>query len=180
MKKVRFALLGCGRIARKHCEVLTIHDADNMIKVCNENNVKLFVVKQNRYNLPIIKLREVVEKGRFGKLILGSVRVRWSRDQKYYDQDNWRGTWSLDGGVFANQALHHIDLLMWMMGEATEVSAMIATRLFDIEVEDTSVATVKFSNGALGIIEATTATRPKDPKTSKALFQYSVNEGSLK
>jgi len=160
---------------KKHvvCEkpmALTLKDADRMIKICSEKGVKLFVIKQNRYNLPVTKLREAIEKQRFGKLVLGTVRVRWSRDQKYYDQDGWRGTWALDGGVLANQASHHIDLLEWMLGEPVEVSAMTATRLVNIEVEDTAVATVRFANGSLGVIEATTATRPKDIEGSVSVL----------
>lgn len=141
---------------------LTLNDADNMIEACDRNNVKLFVVKQNRFNVPVIKLKEAMDKGRFGKLVLGTVRVRWCRDQKYYDQDDWRGTWALDGGVLTNQASHHIDLIEWLMGEVESVFAKSITALVDIETEDTAVATIKFKNGALGIIEATTATRPKD------------------
>lgn len=141
---------------------LTLSDAEDMIRVCDEHGIRLFVVKQNRYNLPVKKLREALEAGRFGKLVMGTVRVRWSRDQKYYDQDPWRGTWAYDGGVFANQASHHIDLLQWMMGDVESVFAKTRTALVNIETEDTGIVVLKFKNGALGIIEATTATRPKD------------------
>jgi UDP-N-acetyl-2-amino-2-deoxyglucuronate dehydrogenase len=141
---------------------LTIDDANAMTHACDQNGIKLFVVKQNRYNLPVIKLREAVESGRFGKIVMGTVRVRWARDQKYYDQDKWRGTWALDGGVFTNQASHHIDLLIWMLGEPESVFAKSRTALVNIEAEDTGVAIIKFKSGALGIIEATTAARPKD------------------
>lgn len=149
---------------------LTLDDADSMIRVCDEASVKLFVVKQNRYNLPVQKLRQAVEAGRFGKLVLGTVRVRWCRTQDYYDQDPWRGTWELDGGVFSNQASHHVDLLEWMLGEPESVFAKSTTALVDIEAEDTGVAIVKFRNGALGIIEATTATRPVDLEGSLSLL----------
>ena len=141
---------------------LTLKDADTMIAACDTAGVKLFVVKQNRFNLPVTKLREAMDAGRFGKLVLGTVRVRWCRTQAYYDQDSWRGTWAEDGGVFANQASHHVDLLEWMMGEVETVFAKSNTALVDIEVEDTGVVLVKFANGALGVIEATTATRPSD------------------
>ncbi len=141
---------------------LKLDDADKMITECDINGVRLFVVKQNRFNLPIKKLREAIEQGRFGKLVLGTTRVRWCRPQSYYDQDSWRGTWAYDGGVLANQASHHIDLLEWMMGEVESVFAKASTALVKIEAEDTAVVTLKFKNGALGIIEATTATRPKD------------------
>lgn len=149
---------------------LTLEDADKMIENCDKNNVKLFVVKQNRYNLPIQKLREALSKGRFGKIVLGTVRVRWCRDQNYYDQDNWRGTWAFDGGVFTNQASHHIDLLEWMLGEPVSVFAKSRTALVDIEAEDTGIAIITFKNGALGIVEATTATRPKDLEGSLSIL----------
>ena len=152
---------------KKHiiCEkpmALKLDDADRMIRVCDENGVRLFVVKQNRYNLPVQKLKDANDQGKFGKLVLGTVRVRWSRNQSYYDQDEWRGTWKLDGGVLTNQASHHIDLLEWLFGEPVSVMAKMGTFLSNIEVEDTAAAIIKFKSGALGIVEATTATRPKD------------------
>lgn len=149
---------------------LTLEDADAMIETCNENGIKLFVVKQNRFNLPVVKLREAIDSHRFGKLVLGTIRVRWSRDQSYYDQDKWRGTWAMDGGVLTNQASHHIDLLEWMMGDVESVFAKSTTALVDIEAEDTAIVTLKFKNGALGIIEATTAIRPKDLEGSISIL----------
>ncbi|MBN1970216.1 MAG: Gfo/Idh/MocA family oxidoreductase [Candidatus Delongbacteria bacterium] len=149
---------------------LTLNDADEMIKVCDQNRVKLFVVKQNRYNLPVMKLREALENGDFGKLIMGTVRVRWCRTQKYYDQDSWRGTWAMDGGVFTNQASHHVDLLEWMLGEPVSVFAKSRTALANIETEDTGVAVITFKNGAIGIVEATTAVRPKDLEGSLSIL----------
>ncbi len=175
---------------RKHLVVekpmaLTLTDADRMISACDANGVRLFVVKQNRYNQPVKKLREAVEGGRFGKLVMGTVRVRWCRMQKYYDQDKWRGTWAYDGGVFANQASHHVDLLQWMMGDVESVFAKTSTALVNIETEDTGVVVLRFKNGALGVIEATTATRPKDlegsisilgEKGSVEIAGFAVNE----
>lgn len=149
---------------------LTLDDADAMIKSCDENGIKLFVVKQNRYNLPVQKLREYIEKGKFGKMVLGTVRVRWCRTQEYYDQAEWRGTWKKDGGVFTNQASHHIDLLEWLMGDVVSVFAKSETRLVNIEAEDLGVVVLKFVNGALGIIEATTAVRPKDLEGSISIL----------
>ena len=93
------------------------------------------------------KLRKAVEENKFGKMVMGTVRVRWCRKQPYYDSAPWRGTWAYDGGVFANQAIHHIDLLQWMMGSVDSVTAQSATRLVDIEVEDTGVAILRFSSG---------------------------------
>jgi predicted dehydrogenase len=149
---------------------LTLTDADSMIRACDAAGVRLFVVKQNRYNTPVQKLREAIVSGRLGKLVLGTVRVRWCRPQEYYDQDAWRGTWAEDGGVLTNQASHHIDLLEWMMGDVESVFAKSTTALVDIEVEDTAVAILKFTNGAMGIIEATTATRPKDLEGSISIL----------
>jgi UDP-N-acetyl-2-amino-2-deoxyglucuronate dehydrogenase len=141
---------------------LTLDDADEMIRACDRHAVKLFVVKQNRFNVPVVKLREALDAGRFGKLVMGTVRVRWCRRQDYYDQDAWRGTWALDGGVLANQASHHVDLLEWTMGPVESVFARSATALVNIEAEDTAVVVLRFRSGALGIIEATTAARPVD------------------
>ena len=149
---------------------LTLSDADAMIETCEKAGVRLLVVKQNRFNVPVRKLREALEAERFGKMVMGTVRVRWCRPQAYYDQDSWRGTWALDGGVLTNQASHHIDLLEWMMGEVDSVFAMARTALVDIEAEDTAVVAVRFRSGALGVIEATTAVRPKDLEGSLSLM----------
>jgi UDP-N-acetyl-2-amino-2-deoxyglucuronate dehydrogenase len=149
---------------------LTLDDADAMIEACDAAGIKLFVVKQNRFNVPVLKLREALEAGRLGKLVLGTVRVRWCRTQAYYDQDPWRGTWALDGGVLSNQASHHVDLLEWMMGDVASVFARSTTALVDIEAEDTAVVVLKFRSGALGIIEATTAARPRDLEGSISIL----------
>ena len=149
---------------------LTLAQADAMIRSCDEHGCKLFVVKQNRFNVPVLKLRKALEEGRFGRLTMGSVRVRWCRRQEYYDQDAWRGTWAEDGGVLANQASHHLDLLEWMMGDVDSVVALARTALVDIESEDSAVALLKFRSGALGVIEATTATRPVDLEGSISIL----------
>ena len=149
---------------------LKLSDADLMIDACKKSKIKLFVVKQNRYNLPVAAVKKFVEAKKFGKLVLATVRVRWTRTQEYYDQDLWRGTWLMDGGVFANQASHHLDILEWMVGEPETVFAKSSTSLVDIETEDTGVAIIKFKNGCLGIIEATTAARPKDLEGSFSLL----------
>lgn len=149
---------------------LTLDDADELIEACARTGTRLFVVKQNRYNPAVVKLRHALDQGAFGRLVLGTVRVRWCRDQAYYDQDPWRGTWKDDGGVFTNQASHHIDLLQWMMGPVESVKAYTATRLVKIEAEDTGVAVLRFRSGALGVIEATTGTRPKDLEGSLSIL----------
>ena len=149
---------------------LRLEDADRMIEACDAHAVKLFVVHQNRYNPPIVKAREALAQGRFGRLVLGTVRLRWMRDQVYYDSESWRGTWAHDGGVFMNQAVHHIDMLSWFMGTAETVRSMAATRLVKIEAEDTGVAIIRYNSGALGVLEATTATRPKDLEGSISIL----------
>lgn len=149
---------------------LRLDDADAMIAACDRARVKLFVVKQNRLNVPVVKAREALNEGRFGRLVLGTVRVRWRRDQSYYDQDSWRGTWAQDGGVLANQASHHVDLLEYFMGDVVSVHARATRTLVDIEAEDTAIATIQFANGALGIVEATNAARPRDLEGSLSIL----------
>jgi UDP-N-acetyl-2-amino-2-deoxyglucuronate dehydrogenase len=149
---------------------LTLDDAGTMIAACQRHRILMFVVKQNRFNVPVMKMREALVQGRFGKLFLGTVRVRWCRKQEYYDQDPWRGTWAQDGGVLANQASHHIDLLEWMMGDVESVYAKGARAAARIEAEDTAIAVLKFKSGAVGMIEATTATRPRDLEGSISLL----------
>lgn len=167
----------CSQVARlgRHVVVekpmaLTLEDAESMIRVCDENNVRLFVVKQNRYNKPVAMLKELHAQGALGRLTMGTVRLRWRRDQAYYDQAPWRGTWAMDGGVLANQAAHHIDLLQWFMGDVETVYCQIATQLVDVEVETTGFAVLKFVSGALGLVEATTAVRPKDLEGSLSIL----------
>jgi len=145
---------------------LKIEDADKMIEVCQKNKCRLFVVMQNRYNYPVMKLKEAIDQGRFGKIFMGTIRVRWCRDQRYYDMDAWRGTWKWDGGIFASQASHHLDLLEWLIGDVESVFVKGINAFAKIEVEDTGVVALKFKNGALGTIEATTAVRPTDTEGS--------------
>jgi UDP-N-acetyl-2-amino-2-deoxyglucuronate dehydrogenase len=149
---------------------LTLPDADRMVAAADAANRRLFVVKQNRFNVPVVKAHQALESGRLGKLVLGTVRVRWCRDQGYYAQDAWRGTWAQDGGVIANQASHHVDMLGWFMGPVESIHARGTTALVDIQAEDTAVATIRFRNGALGIVEATGATRPRDLEGSLSVL----------
>ena len=115
--------------------VLRLDDADALIRASDEAGIKLFEVKQNRCNRPVQALRRALDDGRFGKLVMGTVRVRWCRTQEYYDSAPWRGTWAWDGGVLTNQASHHIDILQWMMGEPESVASMTSRRLAKIEAE---------------------------------------------
>ena len=152
----RTSYTGSGKIWCPYCcekpMALNVDDARSMIKICEKQKINLFVIKQNRFNLPIVALKKAIDNGRFGKLVMATIRVRWSRTQDYYNQAKWRGTWAMDGGVLANQASHHIDLLEWMMGDVESVFSLGKTALAEIETEDTAVAVLKFKNGALGVI----------------------------
>lgn len=149
---------------------LRVEDGEEMIATARELGLQLHVVMQNRFNAAVVKLREAVTAGRFGRLVLGTVRLRWCRPQRYYDQDAWRGTWAFDGGALTNQTVHHLDLLLWLAGEVEEVSSVQATCLVDVPVEDTAVAWLRFRGGHLGVIEATTGARPDDFEASVSLL----------
>jgi UDP-N-acetyl-2-amino-2-deoxyglucuronate dehydrogenase len=124
--------------------------------------VQLFVVKQNRLNPPVQLLKRAMDAGRFGRLYLANTTVRWTRPQEYYDLAPWRGTWEFDGGAIMNQASHYVDLLQWLMGPVESVIAKTATLARRIEAEDTGIAVLRFRNGALGCIEVTMLTYPKN------------------
>jgi UDP-N-acetyl-2-amino-2-deoxyglucuronate dehydrogenase len=145
-------------------------DADALINACDENRVKLAVCFQNRFNPPVQKLRRALEEGRFGKLTHASAVVRWFRPQDYYDQAPWRGTWAMDGGCLMNQSIHNIDLLQWMMGPVESVFGYTANNFRKIEAEDVGVAVLKFKNGALGVIEASTTIYPENLEETLAIF----------
>jgi UDP-N-acetyl-2-amino-2-deoxyglucuronate dehydrogenase len=149
---------------------LKLEDAEDMIKIANEHGVKLAVVHPNRFRPAIQKLKTELDKGSFGKLSHANATVRWNRGQSYFDQAPWRGTKEFDGGVLMNQAIHDLDLLLWLMGPVESVQAMAATRLRNIETEDVAGAVVQFRSGALGIIEATTNIYPKNLEESIAIF----------
>lgn len=141
-------------------------DGMDMVRACDEANVKLFVVKQNRFNSTLQLLKNAVDLGRFGKIYLVNVNVFWMRAQSYYDLANWRGTWEFDGGALMNQASHYIDLLHWLIGPVQTVQAMMATLARQIETEDTAVLNVRWRNGALGSVNVTNLTYPKDHEGS--------------
>ena len=141
---------------------LNIKGAKQAIHACKKNKCRLFVVKQNRFNPAIVQLKNAIVSKRFKKIFLVTTRVRWTRKQNYYDQAKWRGTKKLDVNVIANQASHHIDLLLWLNGEVKSVFAYSKKSLAKIEMDDTVIAILKFKNNSLGCIEATTATRPED------------------
>jgi len=149
---------------------LTLDQADRMIQACDTAGVKLFVVKQNRWNRPVVAARRALESGRLGRIFLGGARVLWHRDQAYYDAEPWRGTWAQDGGVCSNQASHHIDLLLWFMGDPVSVFATGTRVMHQIQTEDTATVLLKFRHGAAATVQATTCTQPRDIEGSIALF----------
>jgi len=155
---------------------LKVEDANEMIRVAKDQNRKLCVVLQNRYNPPMQDLKQAIDQHRIGKLLLGSVTVRWFRPQEYYE-DDWHGTLSMDGGALMNQSIHHIDAMQWLMGAPVSVFADTDTLAHTMEAEDVGVGVVRFASGALGVIEGSTVTFPQNLEASIALFGQC---GSLK
>lgn len=125
-------------------------------------NINIFTVKQNRFNKAVVKAKELVEKNSIGQIFMISATCKWKRDQNYYNQDYWRGKRILDGGVLMNQAIHHIDLIIYLAGDIKSVAGFGCTRFVKMESENIAVASLQFKNGCVGTIEATTATSPRD------------------
>ena len=151
-------------------------DGIQMVKACDEENVRLFVVKQNRRNATLQLLKRAIEEKRFGHIRMVHINVFWTRPQEYYEQAKWRGTWELDGGAFMNQASHYVDLIDWLIGPVDSVQAMTSTTR-DIEVEDTGVLNIKWRNGALGSMAVTMLTYPKNLEGSITILG---DNGSVK
>jgi len=150
---------------------LSVQDADKMIAIAKERNRKICVSHQNRFNPPIQKLRRAIEEGRFGRLINGTARILWTRDDNYYKQAPWRGTKELDGGTLMNQCIHNIDLLQWMMGsEVDRIHAERDTFLRNIEMEDFGAILIRFKNGAIGIVEGSACVYPKNLEETLSIF----------
>ena len=141
---------------------VTLEAVDRLIEVQRATGGRVAVVSQHRFDAAAQAVHEALARGEFGRLTSGSADVRWWRSQSYYDSGGWRGTWELDGGgVLINQAIHSIDLLQWLMGQVVEVTAYTGLIAHErIEVEDTAIAILKFANGTLGTIVATTAAYP--------------------
>jgi UDP-N-acetyl-2-amino-2-deoxyglucuronate dehydrogenase len=133
-----------------------------MVRACDEAGVYLFVVKQNRRNATLQLLKRAVEKGRFGRIHMVTINVFWSRPQSYYDSAKWRGTWEFDGGALMNQASHYVDLVDWIVGPVESVQAYVGTLARNIQVEDTATVGVRWRSGALGSINVTMLTYPKN------------------
>ena len=151
---------------------LSLHDADRIIEMAEKKNVKVCACHQNRFNIAVQEMRKALEAGRFGKLSHGSIHVRWNRNENYYTQAPWRGTWAQDGGALMNQCIHGIDLLRWMLGnEIDEVYGVTKQQFHDyLEAEDIGMAVVKFKNGAVATIEGTTNVYPQNLEETLYLF----------
>ena len=161
---------GCHVICEKPM-ALSVKDADKMIAAAKNNNRKLGVCFQNRFNAPVQKLRAALDTGRFGRLLHGMIQIRWNRNENYYVEAPWRGTWEQDGGTLMNQCTHGIDLLQWMLGEdAVRVQAQIRRFTRPIEAEDFGAAIVEFKSGAVGIIEGSADIYPKNLNETLSIF----------
>ena len=162
---------GCNVIIEKPI-ALSIADADAVIRAGKDAGVIVCANHQNRFNKSVQKIRDAIEKGRFGKLFYGTAHIRWCRDRKYYSQAEWRGTWEQDGGALMNQCIHNIDLLRWMMGSEIDTVVGMTDRLDHeyIEAEDLGLALIKFKNGAYGMVEGTIDVYPRNLEETLYLF----------
>ena len=151
---------------------MSIADAEKIIAKANEKGVKVSACHQNRFNIAVQQMRKAVEGGRFGKISHGSIHVRWNRNQDYYTQAPWRGTWAEDGGCLMNQCIHGIDLLRWMMGNEVDTVYGITKQQQHhyLECEDVGMAVVTFKNGAVATIEGTTNVYPRNLEETLYLF----------
>ena len=145
---------------------------DQMIALSREKNLKLAVCVQNRFNPPVQELRKAIDSGKFGRVFTATARILWNRNEEYYKQASWRGTWAMDGGTIMNQCAHNIDLLQWMLGgEVQEIFAMTENYNHPyIETEDFGAAIVRFKNGSIGIIEGTANVYPRNLEETLSVF----------
>ncbi len=160
-------------LCEKPLEV-TLDKADAIIDACNKNGVYLAAVFQSRFSDRVNLIKSAIDAGRFGRLVMCSAQVKWFRSQEYYDSAGWRGTWELDGGgALMNQSIHIVDLLLYLVGEPEQVHAFADTMTHErLEVEDNVCASIKFSNGALGVIEASTSCAPGFPRRLEISGEY--------
>lgn len=151
---------------------MSMEDANKIINLSKEKNVKVSVCHQNRFNIAVHKTRQAMDEGRFGRLSHGSIHVRWNRNKNYYDQAPWRGKWESDGGCLMNQCIHGIDLLRWMLGEEVEEVYGVTKQQFHdyLECEDVGMAVLKFKNGAVATVEGTVNVYPQNLEETLYLF----------
>ena len=155
---------------------ITLEAADRLIEACRTAGVKLTVISQHRYDPGVRHVRELIDNGRLGRLVIGDAIIKWDRTQQYYDSGDWRGTWALDGGgALMNQGVHYVDLLQWMMGPVESIFARTETAAHQIEVEDVAVAVLRFASGAVGVLQGSTAVYPGLPER----LEISGTEGTV-
>ncbi len=159
----RAARAGKHLVVEKPIDV-TLEAADRLITAAREAGVTLTVISQHRFDSGLIELKQLIDDGALGRLVLGEASTKWYRAQAYYDSAPWRGTWAMDGGSLMNQGVHYVDLLRWCLGPVAEVTAVCATQTHQIEVEDTALALVRFASSAVGTIMSTTAAAPGFPQ----------------
>lgn len=176
------------QLAKKYKHVITEKpmatrwsDGVEMVNACDKANVKLFVVKQNRYQPALQLLKDAINNNRFGRIYLVNLNVFWTRPQAYYDQAQWRGTWEFDGGAFMNQSSHYVDLLSWLIGPVQSIQAMMGTLAINMEAEDTGVMNIRWRSGALGSMSVTMLTYPKNLEATLTILgeKGSVKIGGL-
>ena len=144
---------------------ISTKNADALIAATEKANVKLAVIFQDRLKPNVQRLKDWLDRGLLGKILVVDARVKWYRPPDYYSSSKWRGTFALDGGgALINQAIHTVDLLLYLLGDVKRVQAHTATVLHKIEAEDTAVATLEFTSGAVGTLLATTAAYPGYPR----------------
>lgn len=168
--------------AKKHIVMekpiaMSIKEADRIIHAARSNGVKLTIVHPNRFRTAVQETKKILDQELLGKISHANCLVNWNRGQQYYDQASWRGTKTHDGGVLMNQAIHNLDLLLWFMGKPAEVFSMEATRLRNIEAEDVSAGIIRFENGALANVQASTTVYPTNFEESITIFG---EKGTLK
>jgi len=162
--------------ARYHvlCEkpmALTVADCEHMIMEAEKSGKKLFIIKQNRFNPPIVEVKRLIDEGRLGKILSVQLNCFWNRDEQYYKNSEWKGTRALDGGALFTQFSHFVDLLVWMFGDALEVKAYIGNSNHPyIEIDDHGVVALKFEGGTLGTIHFSTNAYKKNLEGSITIF----------
>jgi len=151
-------------IVEKPIEV-TLERAQKLISVCKKNDVQLAIIYQSRFMDNMQELKELLENNGLGKLFMADAYIKWYRTQEYYDSGAWRGTLELDGGgVLINQAIHTVDLLQWLMGDVASIFGQTGTFTHNLEGEDNAVATLRYKNGAIGVIQASTSVQPSQSR----------------
>jgi len=160
---VHAAKAGKHLVVEKPIDV-TLEAAGRLIAAARQAGVALTVMSQHRFDPGVSELKRLIDDGALGRLVLGEASTKWYRTQAYYDSAPWRGTWAMDGGSLLNQGVHYVDLLRWCMGPVAEVTAVCSTQAHQIEVEDTSLAIVRFTSGAVGTILSSTAAFPGFPQ----------------